>query len=386
MTLEQMQFASFVVMTLLTLKLLILPIHPNHGTMPDKEGNSYDVLRRARRLMVIGTAIIALQFLLQIILGWRAMGVTQGVLLNLMLFIPASWVLSLSILGLQRQGRVNLLDKWAGAIVWTIVVMVLMTAIWMDGKPLPADTPELRRAEKIGSVFFITMQGYYCYRHLTNLNYMQMEMDNYYDQDMSRKLDWMRVSVFVLMVLALLIPIIIFGTGLLLLSISFLVCLGLPYFIDSFCYYARSTAPAKILAAEQNAEETSAEETKNTTPFSPEKMQRVEQAVEQWTAHGAHLKSGILQPMAAAEMGIPKYLLSAWLSQQGKKFNPWLADLRIEEAKHLLKAHPEWSNDAIAQNCGFADRTTLQRTFKEKTGMTPTQYIESVTQETETAV
>ena len=112
----------------------------------------------------------------------------------------------------------------------------------------------------------------------------------------------------------------------------------------------------------------------------------MEQAVEQWTARGAHLKSGILQPMAAAEMGIPKYLLSAWLSQQGKKFNPWLADLRIEEAKHLLKAHPEWSNDAIAQNCGFADRTTLQRTFKEKTGMTPTQYIESVTQETETAV
>ena len=50
--------------------------------------------------------------------------------------------------------------------------------------------------------------------------------------------------------------------------------------------------------------------------------------------------------------------------------------LLIEEAKRQLKEHPEWSNDAIAQYCGFSDRTTLQRTFKEKTGLTPTQFIQ----------
>lgn len=375
MTLEQMQFASFVVMVLLALKLLILQIQGDNGS----------VLYRARRLMIIGTAVIALQFLLQLLLGWRAMGVTQGIILNLSLFIPAAWMFSLSVLGLQRQGRVNKFDKWIGGATWAVVMAILAIAAWTDGEPLPCDTHELRFAEKIGAGCYIAMQGYYCYRHLTNLGNMQMEMDNYYDQDMSHKLHWMRVSIYVLMVLALIVPIIIFASHGWLISISLLAYLGLPYFIDSFCYYAQSTAPAKILAAEQNAEETNAEETKSATTFTPEKMQRVEQAVEQWTARGAHLKSGILQPMAAAEMGIPKYLLSAWLSQQGKKFNPWLADLRIEEAKHLLKAHPEWSNDAIAQNCGFADRTTLQRTFKEKTGMTPTQYIESVTQETETA-
>ena len=174
-----MQFASFVVMMLLTMKLLLLRI----------QGSSDSVLHRARRLMAIGTAIIALQFLLQLIFGLRAMGVTQGVLLNLSMFIPASWMLSLSILGLQRQGRVNLFDKWVGGVTWAIVMALLGTAILIDGEPLPNDTPELRLAEKVGSFFFIAMQGYYCYRHLTNLNYMQMEMDNYYDQDMSRKLD-----------------------------------------------------------------------------------------------------------------------------------------------------------------------------------------------------
>ena len=72
MTLEQMQFASVVVMVLLTLKLLMLRIKDNES-----------VLIRAKVLMIGGTTLIGLQFLLQLILGWRMMGVTQGVMLNM---------------------------------------------------------------------------------------------------------------------------------------------------------------------------------------------------------------------------------------------------------------------------------------------------------------
>ena len=362
MTLEQMQFASVVVMVLLTLKLLMLRIKGNES-----------VLIRAKVLMIGGTTLIGLQFLLQLILGWRMMGVTQGVMLNMALFIPASWLLSLTILVLQRHGRLNLWDKWVGGLTWVLTTGLMAIAVWKGGEPLPCDTPELRMAEKIGSGFYVAMQSYYLIRHFTNLGNMQVEMDNYYDRDMSRYLHWMRLSILILMVLAIIVPFVIFASKILMLSASFLAYLGIPYFVDSFCYYAKSTMPAKVLAAEKNAEED------NKTPahtFSEEKLQRVDKAVEEWMAREGHLKSGILLPIAAAEMGIPKYLLSAWLSQKGMKFNPWLAYLRVEEAKRQLKEHPDWSNDAIAQHCGFSDRTTLQRTFKEKTGMTPTQFIQ----------
>ena len=49
-------------------------------------------------------------------------------------------------------------------------------------------------------------------------------------------------------------------------------------------------------------------------------------------------------------------------------------DLRIEEAKRIIKAHPEWNNEAVADYCGFSDRTYFQRKFKEQTGMTPLIY------------
>ena len=123
---------------------------------------------------------------------------------------------------------------------------LIVIAVWKGGEALPCDTYELRIAEKIGSGCYIAMQGYYFYRHLTNLGNMQVDMDNYYDSDMSRKLQWMRLSIIALMVMAFFIPIVIFATSKWLLAGSFIVYLGIPYFIDSFCYYARSSTPAKF--------------------------------------------------------------------------------------------------------------------------------------------
>ena len=52
----------------------------------------------------------------------------------------------------------------------------------------------------------------------------------------------------------------------------------------------------------------------------------------------------------------------------------WLNRLRIEKAKELLTAHPEWSNEAVARECGFTDRSYFQRKFKELTGRTPAEW------------
>ena len=50
----------------------------------------------------------------------------------------------------------------------------------------------------------------------------------------------------------------------------------------------------------------------------------------------------------------------------------------MEEAKRIIAAHPDWSNDAVAQHCGFTDRTVLQRTFKRIEGITPQKYLEDL--------
>ena len=79
-------------------------------------------------------------------------------------------------------------------------------------------------------------------------------------------------------------------------------------------------------------------------------------------------------PAATEEIGIPRYQLSAWIKQQELTYATWMTNLRIDEAKRVIKDHPQWTNESIAQHCGFSDRSYFQKKFKEQTGLSPSEY------------
>ena len=374
-TLGMMQFTAVVLMTLLTQKLL-----RQRGKR--RESRTATV---ARRLMMAGTATLAVHFLLQLVFGLRLRGVTQSVMLNLTMLIPASYLFSRSVLLLQRRGQLSRADQWVGPMVWAVVTAMLAVAILSDGQPLLSDTLGRRLAEKMGAVIYMLMQGYYTWRHTVSLMAMRRALHNYYDSDTDGMLRWMQTSIAGLMLLALMVPLAIFGTGGWLLVIAFAIYYFIFDLVDSFCYYLNSPAPAQLQEAEQNSDEIEKEAPVSSpiegmTPsgelLSPEIATEVEQAVEAWKARGGYRQAGLLQPMAAQDIGVSRYRLTCWLHQQDLKYTEWIAQLRVEEAKRMMAVHPDWSNDAIAQHCGFSDRTAFQRTFKRITDITPTQYSE----------
>ena len=67
--------------------------------------------------MASGTTLIAVQFLLQHTFGFRQMGVTQAVLWNLLLFVPATMLVNMAIFCLQRRGVVGRRHWLVGATV-----------------------------------------------------------------------------------------------------------------------------------------------------------------------------------------------------------------------------------------------------------------------------
>lgn len=382
-TLQMMQFTAVVLMVLLTMKLLFL--RGRH--IKSRQA------RQARRLMTGGTMLLALHFALQLTMGLRLMGVTQSVMLNLAMLIPASYFFARAVLLLQRHGELSLADRWAGPAVWLVTMAMLAVAALTDGQPLLSDTLELRMAEKAGAVLYMLMQGYYTWRHSSSLVAMRHALSDYYDRDTDGMLRWMQYSIIGLMLLALMVPMAIFGTGTWMLIIAFAIYFFLFYLVDSFCFYLTSPAPERIQAAEQNATEVKeeacreqaamsshkgTEEGTDAALLSPEVTHEVEQAVEAWKARGGYCQTGLLQPQAAQDIGISRYRLTAWLHQRGVKYTEWMAQLRVEEAKRTIAAHPDWGNDAVAQHCGFADRTVLQRTFKKIEGITPQKYMENL--------
>ena len=382
-TLQMMQFTAVVLMLLLTVKLLFLRGWRNVGSNA----------RQARWLMAGGTMLLALHFALQLTMGLRLMGVTQSVMLNLAMLIPASYFFARAVLLLQRRGELSLTDQWMGPTVWMVTVAMLAVTALTDGQPLLSDTLELRMAEKAGAVLYMLMQGYYTWRHSSSLVAMRHALSDYYDRDTDGMLRWMQYSIIGLMLLALMVPMAIFGTGAWMLIIAFAIYFFLFYLVDSFCFYLVSPAPERVQAAEQNATEVKeeacreqaamsshkgTEEGTDAALLSPEVTHEVEQAVAAWLARGGYRQTGLLQPQAAQDIGISRYRLTAWLHQRGVKYTEWIARLRVEEAKRTIAAHPDWSNDTVAQHCGFADRTVLQRTFKKIEGITPQKYMENL--------
>ena len=374
-TLQMMQFTAVVLMLLLTVKLLFLR---------ERRIKSRPA-RQARWLMTGGTMLLALHFALQLTMGLRLMGVTQSVMLNLAMLIPASYFFARAVLLLQRRGELSLTDQWTGPTVWMVTMAMLAVAALTDGQPLLSDTPQLRLVEKAGALLYMLMQGYYTWRHSSSLVAMRHALSDYYDRDTDGMLRWMQYSIIGLMLLALMVPMAIFGTGTWMLIIAFAIYFFLFYLVDSFCFYLTSPAPEHMQAAEQNAAEVEEElkslrieELKSAPVLSPEMMSEVETAVEAWKARGGYRRTGLLQPLAAQDIGITRYRLTAWLHQRGMKYTEWIAQLRVEEAKRTIKAHPDWGNDAVAQHCGFTDRTVLQRTFKRMEGITPQKYQENM--------
>ena len=366
---ELMQFTAVIVLTLLALKLLLLP----------RKVALNVVVNRARWLMVVGIGLLDVQFLLQYIFRLRAMGVTQAVMVNLLLFIPVCWAVSLALIILQRQGRTSRTDRWVGGVIWMVVVALLGVTAATDGHPLMSSSPQLFNAEVVASVLYLTMQGHYSYIHLRNLIQLRRALQNYYDRDTDGLLRWMKLSILVLMVMALMVPLLIFVQSMLLAIFAILFFMGIFFLVDSFCGYAVSSAPKKVSDAEENKEQEDEEQANNNTELAPDLLQHVEEAVSQWIARGGYRQSGINMPAAAEAIGIPRYLLSAWLkTDEQRTYSSWITALRIEEAQRVIKTHPDWNNETIAAHCGFADRSYFQRKFKELTGITPSQYTQQV--------
>ena len=48
------------------------------------------------------------------------------------------------------------------------------------------------------------------------------------------------------------------------------------------------------------------------------------------------------------------------------------------EKEYLCIVYDYTTDDAVAQHCGFTDRTVLQRTFKRIEGITPQKYMEDL--------
>ena len=150
---KEMQFSAIVMMVMMCSALIVL--------MPGRVKLDR-VINRSRWLMVGALGLIGAQFLVQYITQLRTMGVTQAVLVNLAFFVPASSLMNLTILNLQRQGRLTRFERWIWVGVALLVYICLAIAVATDGHPIGELSDRVLWTEIAMSVIYAAIQTYYC--------------------------------------------------------------------------------------------------------------------------------------------------------------------------------------------------------------------------------
>ena len=358
------------VLTMLMLSVMLMLGIPNRS----KRRNSFT---KARWLMAVGTGLIAIQFLLQYIFGFRQMGVTQAVFCNLLFFTPASLLCSMSILFVQRHGIVRR-KEWrlvCGACASTI--LLLLGTILLDGIPFRQGSPVLRMAEYVGALLYVVMQTYIFIMQFKAYKKLEMAVDEYFDRERHDLFGWMGWSMRTMAVLAFFVPLVIFLEGKLLVVFSITYFFSIAYSTISLYTYGVSENIVRVEEAESNVElrvknEEFATATRAQVGSS---LFALHSSLENWISNGYYREHNLTLSVVSKQMKVTRRQLQEWLRQsEYKNLAGLVTPLRIKDAKRVLKEHSEWSTETVANYCGFSSREYFHRTFREYTGMTPAKF------------
>ena len=363
---REMQFTAVVLTILMTgVLVFLLP-----GRVADDR-----VANRSRWLMASAFILTGLQFLLQFVLRLREFSVPHALSLNMLFFTPCTVLLAACILNLQRQGRIRR-REWI--LDWTVCLLnaLILAVGWL--KP-----DRLMNCDMVASSLFAILQAYYAVVISRELKRMRAMLADYYDREPDGLVNWMSVSIVALLALALMLPVAIFSAGWPL--AIYAVCFLAVIFYMWFCFvrYVISNASRRVREAEEKEQvelRAKAEEqpsVKTATEETPEVKDNVNVAIEQWVADGKYLRHDLKSADVARELGIPRTHLLAWVKSSGyESFTRWLTTLRINEAKRMLREHPDFTIEAIADHCGIS-RSHFHTVFKRATGQSPTSYCET---------
>lgn len=111
--------------------------------------------------------------------------------------------------------------------------------------------------------------------------------------------------------------------------------------------------------------------------LSPEAAKQLdEQLLELVKNHKPHLDENISLPKLASLLGVTTHQLSELLNiHKSTSFYDFLNDLRYQESLQFLNAdETDLTIADIAYRSGFNNRNSFYKVFKEKTGLTPSQY------------
>lgn len=342
----------------------------------------------SRWLLCGSMAVFCIHYFLQMTQGFRAQGADVGAVVNIMFYTPVVFAITLSIINMESTRSVMRRYCLRSAAAYALIVAIFIFGVFSN-KSL-----HLGGLLYVMLALFMGSMAYFIYASYTEVLKRKKKLLEESAGDLLPHVRYARFSLVLVCVSAAFLPIaILFNT--LLLVVGPLMLLVLIFFVHSFISLGYYITPVENMLEEQEELEEQ-EKTADQTAYgaqldsgddgqtelsisSSERMKKIEAALEKWCDDRMYKDCNVTIYSLAANLGCKKNELTEYFNfSQHTNFRTWLSDIRFNEAVRMMKENPEFSNDAISTECGFSSHTQIYRIFKQKTGLSPSQWREQM--------
>ena len=342
----------------------------------------------SRWLLCGSMAVFCIHYFLQMTQGFRAQGADVGAVVNIMFYTPVVFAITLSIINMESTRSVMRRYCLRSAAAYALIVAIFIFGVF-SSKSL-----HLGGLLYVMLALFMGSMAYFIYASYTEVLKRKKKLLEESAGDLLPHVRYARSSLVLVCVSAAFLPIaILFNT--LLLLVGPLMLLVLIFFVHSFISLGYYITPVENMLEEQEELEEQ-ERTADQTAYgaqldsgddgqtelsisSSERMKKIEAALEKWCDDRMYKDCNVTIYSLAANLGCKKNELTEYFNfSQHTNFRTWLSDIRFNEAVRMMKENPEFSNDAISTECGFSSHTQIYRIFKQKTGLSPSQWREQM--------
>lgn len=368
-----LQFACFIFMLINALILGITRLHMKWA---------HRRYEWSRWLILAGMTGLAIQYLLQMLLGFRAKSDDLGAIFNILVYTPCFTTISMGIYNIEATHA----NRRKMNIVCTCIYAAII-AVFCIGY---SNSGSLNIGNWLYAmlVLFGANVAYCIYMIMIEMRKRKKMLELMTGDDMLPYVQYARASVFALFFSTLTMPFAILSTTLLyiigplaLLSILFFnlsfVALGYNYvpteeLLDK--EEEESAALADEITESSDGQDVESADSKETLPsFSQERQAAIKEKLDKWCEELGYKDTTVNMFTLSRSLNISKNELSRYFTScLNSTFRIWLAEIRFEAAKKMMLDYPDYNNDIISAECGFSSRSYLYRIFKEKEGCSPT--------------
>ena len=322
------------------------------------------------RWMIVGALIgLAIQYVLQMTFGFRAMHDDLGAVVNILIYTPCFSLISIGIYNIETtSSNLRKMILMCSGIYAAIIV------VFCVGFSLHHSLYIREGLYLMLTLFCISV--FYCiYMIIQEMIRRKNMLETMAATDLLPYVRYSRASVIILWLAVLAMPVAIFSTTLLYI-VGPAVLLALLFFNLTFIALGNSYIPTEeLLDKEEESQRCGGAKEKPLQQLSEERRNFIQNSLDQWCMDLGYKDCNVNMLTLSYTLCISKNELSLFFDQcLHSNFRIWLSEIRLNAAKKMMLEYPDYSNDIISAECGFSCRTHLYRIFKTKEDCSPTEW------------